>query len=389
MRSLSVLVASSAVGCGTVLGEWFQGYQVAEGGDAGDGGEDAPASDGALRPPLDDCTPSFAVGNGITYPSQTTVEHMVVTDPQTDVLDTGTSCAADGGPPWCCLDDGSSRRPYCLVLAHDLRITASGRLGVTGARPLVLVTAGDILIDGTLDVTGTDGPSYPGPGMHPGSASAPGGGGGSTAEPGGGACGNAGGPAVAFGLVGGGNGGDAPPCRLAGAGGGAVQLVSLCGQILLSNTIDASGGGGLAPAVVDPSCPGGAGGGGGGTVWMEAASVSFGDGGTANINVSGGAGAGGSCQHDPASVWVPGAAASRTQPGAGADCTGGVRGGDGAAGATDMHPASGGTPDAGGTAAAGCGGGAGARGQVVIQVPGRKTCDGVPIYGGVCTVLPP
>jgi hypothetical protein len=181
--------------------------------------------------------------------------------------------------------------------------------------------------------------------------------------------------------VGGGNGGGvdsaSAACRVGGRGGGAVQLVSLCGKIVLNDIIDASGGSGGAAS--DPTCPQGAGGGAGGTVWLQAPSITFKQD-VASINVYGGGGGGGSCRPNGTSAWSPGSRGDRQSPGQGANCGSGILGGDGGLGGTEETPGAGGQGAAAGGEAT-CGGGGGARGRVVLDVAGHKDCGQVPFYG--------
>jgi hypothetical protein len=192
----------------------------------------------------------------------------------------------------------------CVVQAGDVVIAAGATLQVSGDRPLVILAAGDVTIEGTLDASATG--STPGPGggassggPMPGGAGgasfveqAAGGGGGGLQGSGGrggdavGYSGGPGGTGSAIAGLRGGSGGGVQGGVGAGAGGGAIQI-SAGGAIVVRGTISAGGGGG-------PGGPGamfgGAGGGSGGTIVLEAAEVDLG---VARIVAPGGGGGGG------------------------------------------------------------------------------------------------
>jgi hypothetical protein len=198
----------------------------------------------------------------------------------------------------------------CLVYAE--MIVASAAVHVTGTRPLVLASAGDIMISGGVDVSSTHPPSLAGagasfegcpntPGMDNANGGASGGAGGSFGGTGGGGgrstmtVNTSPGPAVGSvdfvrGGCPGGNGG-------VGAGGeggfggvsaGAVYMIAKR-NIVVSGFVAANGagGGGAAPA------QGGHGGGSGGLIGFEAASITIGTTGVVTA-MGGGGGAGGS-----------------------------------------------------------------------------------------------
>jgi hypothetical protein len=383
-RWLAVAALPALLGCGTVIGEWFDGYAARadhEPSDAGAIDGASPADDSGPAPAIEGCKPTMIPANGVTYPATASLTPLEIKGPEPDAVDTD-------GPR--CFDDGTPRA-YCMLLARDLHVLPGAVLRAHGSRPLVIVTAFDMQLDGDIDVSATDTGDVGGPGAHPGGGSGSSGGG-NAGGPGGSSCGVPGGTTTERGLVGGGPGGpvDASPnCRVGGAGGGALQLVSLCGTIFVNQTISATGGIARTPhnGTFDPACPAGAGGGSGGTVWLQAVGLRFKQG-SGGINIWGGGGAGGACHLAPEAPWVLGGSAVGTAPGLGGDCTNGVRGGNGGVGGNgaDAVPGKGTEAVASPPAQGSCGGGGGARGRVIVQVPGL-TCEDVS-HDGSCFVEP-
>jgi hypothetical protein len=274
---------------------------------------------------------------------------------------------------------GSSQT--CVVVVTSFQIVAGQTLQVTGTKPLIVVSIGDLVIQGTLDARGEDGTSTAvgGPGAHPQLASLidtryisadPACGAGQATAGGRSACpgrtGN-GGTNYPLALSGGYVGGTGAynganrPVTFGGMGGGAVRLVSLCGSITITGSIDASGGGGDSAGAA--AFGGGAGGGSGGTVWLHATSIQFDA--RSSINLSGGGGGGGTSTTD-AGISVAGQPARRDRPGEGNAC-GATRGGTGGAGGRYPQPPGDGT----GTTVSDCGAGGGSYGRLVLQTTGN------------------
>jgi hypothetical protein len=428
-------------GCGALLGESFDGYSadpsVTDGGDSGptttdsspdalqpDAGVPVEAGLPVVSPAIDDCSPSFLVSNGVSYPANSQgpceIPHacpMLSSNPD------GFSIALDTDSDKVCYGGNDSRTPYCLILASSIRVKAPYGLFVSGSRPLVFVAVHDFIVEegAMLNVAGageggaSQGLRRAGPGDHKAGSSPSRGGGGGNAETGGktATCGQEPGAAVdvTAGLVGGGHGGGilSPTqltgrCLSGGLGGGAVQIVSLCGTIRIDGVIDATGGAGSGGATLDTAsppaddCPNGAGGGAGGTVWLQAArAITFQRLTGPNVDLSGGGGGGGACRNAPGEMWREGGAgnnpdfSSSPTPGVGASCSGGSIGGSGGAGASFAAVAGIGAspPQIVIPGAAGCGGGGGGRGRLVLQVPQGRSCDDAfPFHNGRCTQVP-
>ena len=292
-------------------------------------------------------------------------------DPTTDrvvdsslVLSTDTDCTEVVGG-------------LCVVSARDLTISTAGVIRAVGTRPLVLLAAGQLTIDGTVDVGGHGGISGPGvsdsmnclpavaptPGVNGGGGAA----GGTFATRGGrggaGAIGtNAGGipqrvalDAALHAGCAGGFGADSSPSVHAdpgGGGGGAVYLIG--GEaLILKGTINASGGGGgrgLAPK------SGGSGGGAGGMILLWSPSTT----GSATLIANGGGGGGGA---DNGANGLPGQEATGLGAplgGGGGGGAGAGRGGAGAAGSGDGVDGVNDSTNAGG------GGGGGGGGRILL-----------------------
>lgn len=395
-------VATPTLGCWVLVGESFDGYSStsadsdaggtsdtgAQGEGGGPGRDGSPEKEAGSTPdggdagtvdaaphPIDDCTPTFQVANGIAYP--------------THANDTVELISPDGGN-FDTTDDvrcyGGTSLPYCLVIAKNLTIPTGKKLGAYGRRPLVLMAVQDVTIeaDGILDIAGSDGPSIPGPGKHDDGRGDGFGSGGGNGEPGAGACGANGGAAIPLGLVGGGNGGKSIAgtfCQQGGSGGGAVQIVSLCGKISIAGYINGNGGG--ASTGDSNDCAQGFGGGAGGTVWLQAGTPIALDQGSSKIQLAGGGGSGGSCRAVPTDAWTTGSNGYVNMAGGPGTCggpTGGLAG-DGGIGGDAPGAGQAGSP---GSGEATCGGGGGGRGKLVLQAP-LTTCKDART-DGVCVV---
>jgi hypothetical protein len=267
----------------------------------------------------------------------------------------------------------------CTIAAMSLATTGSVR--ATGTRPLVLVGADAVNIEGTLDVAShvgsDDGAAANNSACESGTSvmvgSLAGAAGGSFATVGGaggrGADGApAGKPAAAVapttlrgGCPGQGTGDTPNGTGSGGAGGGAVYLIA-GSQILIQGTIDASGAGAASQGLPGGAPSGGCGGGAGGMIGFDAPNIELagivfangggGGGGDAEEGGAGGAGA------DPTGVGAAlgGAGGSAADP-----LGGGGAGGDGAAaGGAGATGGSGGAD--GGTG----GGGGGGEGAIVV-----------------------
>jgi hypothetical protein len=346
---------------------------------------------------LDDCTPDFLVSNGIIYPRRSAGPRVFEARTARHKIDT------DRGSPDCDPADPDN----CVVAASSIYIARGADVGVSGERPLVLLAAGDITLDGILNVAGGDGNQserdHGGPGDHSRGMSKSVSGGGGNATQGGGNCDGVGaGPSIpsSAGLIGGGHGSKQPDdvsmyCIAGGGGGGAVQIVSLCGAIRISWFLNARGGGGRGGAQNLMACPDGNGGGAGGTVWLQGHALSFGD--TLEfVQLSGGGGGGGSCRRSAGDMPTPGSPGqgspedARGFQASGAAC-GDIAGGRGGGGGRrESLPMRGGEPTpADMPALTRCGGGGGARGRIVLQnLP--NTCDEIANYtDGACVVAEP
>jgi hypothetical protein len=419
-------------GCWMLIGESFDGYSTDAGVTVMEGGMHASIDGKADRrpgtagpPAIDDCSPSFFVANAVTYPERSpgaceipgacaTVSNSETYDGGAILLDTDKDCygGADSG------------LPYCLVLATSVHIREKTRVEVFGSRPLVVVSVHDFTIDdrGVLNAAGEDqgGTGYAdglrggGPGDHAAGSSSSRGGGGGNAEPGGSPCGQQAGPPIELeaGLVAGGHGGallsPAPlmattRCPTGGLGGGAVQIVSLCGTIIIGGVVDVAGGAGGGGQVrsstggSDDVCPNGAGGGAGGTVWLQASQpVVFQASTGGHVRLSGGGGGGGACKDSTASPWLPGGGGNNADfsapatPGAGGACSGGSFGGAGGAGGSfDTAPGAGESPTPVSPGQGRCGGGGGARGRLVLQAPQDGGCGDIfNFHDGKCIPVP-
>ena len=294
--------------------------------------------------------------------------------------------------------DCAPTAPACpdLALLHtrSFVVAAGANVTVVGTRPLVILAAGDVHVDGLLDGGGKG--AQPGaggagsaaglgagqPGVHSGIYSDSGGGGGGfgsagadggnvTGGPGGPANGGRGGPmygdAMQMVLLGGSGGapGSAGSCgnNPGGAGGGAIQLYSATAIHVGAGGAVNTGGGGGAGGIdcgAAGNAGGGAGGGSGGAIFLQAPVVD--NAGRLTANGAGGGGGGGG-QPGQDGVSALGATAALGGP------PGTFSGGGGNGGAGNLMPTKGYSVD---LAAGGNGGGAGGafgRVRVITRAP--------------------
>lgn len=260
--------------------------------------------------------------------------------------------------------------------------SASTTLFVRGDLPLLVVSEGNIDINGQIDATGAV--KTPGAGCsaglgeghaNPGSTGGGGGGflsgGGLGGAAGTGTSGGVGGavigtamqrPLVAGcpGAAGGTPSATGAPAGAGGFGGGAVELAAR-GTITINGRIVAGGAGGAIGMYSNPitQCPngcatGGGGGGAGGAIVLEATSVTFAPNATACAT---GGGGGQGAANDPTQQGKPGNPGTCVGGGGGNGNNIGGSGGDGSISQTDASP---GKAPAAGASGAGGGGGGGA-----------------------------
>jgi hypothetical protein len=310
-----------------------------------------------------------------------------------------TTLEVDGGLPagvsfdaWPQLADGSE---VAVLHVASLTIAPDVVVAVTGARPLVVVSRGDIAVGGTLDAgahatlagPGASPAGAGGVGLHAGSYLDGGGGGAGHGEGGGdggearyagttacsgtsvgalataGTAGDGDDDAALEWLVGGAAGGaggsSCPSQGLGGAGGGALQLSSFT-RISVAGLVRAGGGGGRGGSNCGPmDASAGGGGGAGGSIYLEAPEVSVLASGAITAN-GGGGGSGGSSNQ----VGMPGAdGGADASPAAGGPGVAQFGGAGATGGAREVAPGSAqAAPDCGNG-----GGGGGAVGRVVVK----------------------
>lgn len=271
----------------------------------------------------------------------------------------------------------------CLFDVGSLTVTSTGNIRVTGAYPLVIVSQGDVVVDGVIDASSysmpLSGSSVIGPGAGTGGNAGAngtagssnntdgggggggfGGNGGNGAAEGSGSGGGMGGAMAASTLIpllGGANGGGGSNGGMGGSSGGAIQITAF-GTLSVDGTIAAAGGGGRGGGEYG----GGGGGGSGGAILLQAPTITLGSSTTAPaVTVAGGGGASGGCGTGmPGLFGQDGFYAALGQAAGGVAC-GGSDGGVGGGAAT-----AGGTNAAGGSSSNGSGGG-GSVGRVVFM----------------------
>lgn len=317
----------------------------------------------AAIPPIDaldiDAIPNGCYGGGlfVVCPDQPITGQKNLTISTVQTLDTSTSTLCE---PYHLLTGPDSS--FCVIAQKSISIGILGRWNVTGAKPLVLIGAMSIGINGAIDV-GSHRNGTSGPGADPAACAA---GGTPTLD--------AGGPGGSFGTTGGAGGpsdgqlpvpaapATAKPANLRGGcpgttgsggnagalghGGGAIYLIA--DSIMLSGGINASGASGTGAGL----SAGGGGGGSGGMIVLDAATINVTAG--ARIFANGGGGGEGGGGSNGGNDGVDSAGPAITGNGGGGNAGAGGDGGDGAFGTTAAQ-AGGNGADSGG----GGGGGAG------------------------------
>jgi len=280
-----------------------------------------------------------------------------------------TSINTDSSPLCVAYTGGPETTPLCVVTATSISIADNRRLRATGSRPLVLLSTGAFVVDGTIDVSA-------GAGANPATCIAPtaatgrqGGAGGSRQGRGGrggvaptgtGPSSAPGSAVIAFdGGCRGGNGAGSNP-GTGGSGGGALYLIAPA--LTINGTLNASGDGG------NPGTnPGGGGGGGsGGFIGLDAATITVAT--TARIFANGGGGGEGGTEYKNGNSGSSSGGPTSAASGGSGGANQGGNGGSGSAGASldGSGGGSGGTCPNGYTNGGGGGGGGGGAGFVYV-----------------------
>ena len=300
---------------------------------------------------------------------------------------------------------GDRSKEVAVLRVRDFLISDGATVNAQGSRPLIILAAGNIRIDGLLDASAnlnTPGAGGYGPGAGPGAGENSGGDLEDVQKNGGGGAGHGceggdggsyedeeqgkGGSTYPDGALlvslaggsGGGTGSNDPEdadCKggaggIGGAGGGAVQLYAesllIVGGAGAVNAGGGGGGGGIAPVQISGSyCyAAGGGGGSGGGIYLQAAAVLLEGTGQATLAANGGGGGGGGDSSDEETIVGEAGedgSANDEQARGGYGGRNADYGGDGGAGAV--------CDGARGETAAGSGGGGGAVGRIVVHVP--------------------
>jgi hypothetical protein len=327
-----------------------------------------------------------------------------------DVIDTGAltinSEAAPAGTVFDTSPQDDPAGPELAILhVRNLEVEQGAIVRVTGSRPLVILAAGTVVIDGTLDAAARR--DTPGPGgAAPGQGSGKGGDGeqrGDYRDSGGGGAGHGtaggkggdaqcsggncaplaqGGPGgepygeATVNVLQGGSGGGAasPTCApAAGAGGGAVQIYAAVSiKIAAGGGVNVGGGGGGRGILCPDNLSSGSGGGSGGVIFLQSRMIEH-----AGIMAANGGGGGGSAgrrdgTNEPGTDGADGQLSTAAAPGgSGGGTIYGFAGGKGGA--------AGSAPEDGVTAPPnyGNGGGGGAAvGYIVLATSGALTGNG-------------
>jgi len=338
-------------------------------GGTGDAGTDALASDAAT----------------VFQPSNVTLADIAAQTASAGAEDIMTSCKIDtakANPDSDCFSSSSivavtqsDSSVVNLVVVKSLEVAAAAVVRVTGEAPLVIVSLGDMTVDGTIDAHSALLDTGPG-GAAQSDANANGGGaGGGPGASGTATVGGSGGSFCGVGGIGGGNtagtaygtsddrplvGGSAGGGGAVGggAGGGAVQLVAY-GTLTISSTgaVNVGGQGGLIGGLSADQNAGG--GGSGGAILLEAPTVDA----PGTLAANGGGGGG-----DYASPSGGDGSANATAASGGAAGSSDAAGGNGSAATTIT-----GAPGGAGTASLNAGGGGGGAGRIRINSSNSPT----------------
>jgi hypothetical protein len=273
-------------------------------------------------------------------------------------------------------------RDYCLLHVTSMHVAAGRTFQAIGSRPMIIVSDGDIIVDGTIttsfngsDATacsgldGLPGSQYSGGGAGAGGYTA--GGNGGRGDQGGTLAGAADPDTMLSPLVAGcpGGTGGAPGGLSAapgGSGGGAIELASKTAiRVSGGAQILANGGGGSPGMHITSRAGGGGGGGAGGRILLEAPLVVV-DAQGMVCAVGGGGGTGASFMSN---ITMRGLDGTDCTPGAGGTIGANPPAGDGGAGG-DANPPQPGLDQTGGFAG---GGGGGAGGRIRINAMTRQT----------------
>lgn len=259
----------------------------------------------------DGCSGSFL--RVCTQPSGTDVTLPAAIDTSTSTL--------------CTVEVDATAGELCVIAARSINLAAGVTLQVTGTRPLVLVAATTVTLDGTLNAKNASGTGC----TFTASTGISGGAGGSRGGTGGkggtGASGAGGvpGAAMPLSLLGGCPGAPSLNSSPPGVGGGSVLVVAA--TILVAGIVNAAGTGGGGSAVPQA---GGAGGGSGGVIILDAPNVTVA--GTLLASGGGGGEGGQSTVLGGGAVGHPGATPNPAMPIIAAAGGVGGTGGDGGAG---------------------------------------------------------
>lgn len=290
--------------------------------------------------------------------------------------------------------------PDLLLVAVDrLEVESGGTLLFSGSRPIAIVSAGDVVIDGTVDIGAsgsTGGPGSGGPGCsagagapgepqtapNTGNAAGTGGGGGGFGSAGGaGARVQAAGDDVSGGIVSGsatleplrggcpGGAGGTDAGGFGGGAGGALQLVA-AGEIRVGpgGVLASPGGGGGGST---DEFGGGGGGGSGGALLLEAPVIAV----EGAVTANGGGGGEGTRGGDSGNPGDDGRRADAVPASGGAG--GAAVGGDGGDGAAGSIPAERGREGVNDSRSCGSGGGGGGGGRIRFNVDPQPAVSGV------------
>ena len=303
------------------------------------------------------------------YGTQTLLRVCLATEPMNTLTIAGSTVIDTDAAGECLHVTTTQNTKVCVIAAQSITISAAGTLHPLGTRPIVLVAAQQISVDGAIDVSGLA--TVAAAGSNPGTCAttnngviAGGGAGGSFGHIGArGGSGNGGiggipapvSPPLIRGGCPGGLGADGTGGvggSRGGSGGGAVDLIAGT-SITIAGTINASGDGGLGG--MGATKGGGGGGGSGGLIAIDAPSFAL----FGTLMANGGGGGGGAGGAGPPSSGGRAMFSSPTQGGLGG--SGLAAGGEGG-GTLDASPGIDGMNGTGG-------GGGGGGGVVLITAP--------------------